>query len=318
MIAAVIGLGSIGLRHTRNLIDMGIDVVGYDPSPSACDHAGAAGVRLARDRETAITQADVVVIASPNRYHLEDLEISIALRRHVYAEKPIAHDGTKLALLLNDADKGGLTVFAGLNLRYHPCVEQVRHRLRNGEVGEILWARFIAASYLPSWRPGKNHQTGYAADPTTGGIIFDDIHEIDLANYLLGDARVIAAAARSTGSVGIASDDCADLILQHEGGCQSSIHMDYVTRPKQRIVEIAGARGFINVDIGGRRYSVADVNDGRETFDIGGEANDDYRNAMAHFLRCTAGKGRPRCDGHQAALILDQALEARRLAGLAS
>jgi predicted dehydrogenase len=316
VIAAVIGLGSIGLRHARNLVDLKIDVIGYDPDAAACDKAATFGAIPASSREAAIERADVVVVASPNRFHLDDLKHAIANKRPVYVEKPIGHDSDQLAKLLNQADSSGLTVFAGLNLRYHPCIEQVSDLLKSGDIGEILWARFIAASYLPSWRAAQDHRTGYAADPVTGGILFDDIHEIDLANHLLGKARVVAATARCTGSIGISSDDCADLILQHEGGCHSAIHMDYVTRTGRRTAEIAGTSGFIKVDITGRRFWTTDKNGFEKCVDPGGEVNDDYRNAMAHFLSCALGQNRPRCDGREALEILRQTLDARAFAGL--
>ena len=148
-------------------------------------------------------------------------------------------------------------------------------------------------------------------------MIFDVIHEFDLANHLFGPACTIAACARNTGLLDIESEDCADIVLEHESGLFSSLHIDYITRPKQRRIEVAGDNGFMEIDLVERRMRIQDQ-DGNITFEKTWSArvDNDYREEMAHFIRCVCGEDEPRCDGREALSVLRQVLAARKMSGL--
>ena len=63
------GLGSIGMRHARNLIRLGHDVVGYDPDMDRVEMLRATGGRLDWPQ-----QIDGVVIATPTKIHKQSLD----------------------------------------------------------------------------------------------------------------------------------------------------------------------------------------------------------------------------------------------------
>lgn len=316
---AVIGLGSIGLRHARNARALGAEVVGFDPSAERRALLAAEGGFAVESRDEALAAAGAAVIASPSGLHLDDLGAAVAAACHVLVEKPLAHTDSGLEAILRQADVAGLTVFVAVNQRFNPAIEAGQARLAEGLVGEPIWARLICASYLPDWRPQQDHKTGYAADPASGGVLFDVIHEFDLANHLLGPAEVLNAAASRSGRLGLASEDIADVTLGHAGGLRASLHLDYLTRPAQRVTEVAGTEGLLRLDLRARsleRWSV----DGElaEEAQLPGSVDDDYRAEMAAFLACCRGQQRPRCDGWEGLAVLRQVLAARALCGLES
>ncbi|MGF1609137.1 MAG: Gfo/Idh/MocA family protein [Kiloniellales bacterium] len=315
MKVAVLGLGSIGRRHAGNLLAEGCRVVGYDPSAEARAELTGLGGVAAESRAAALDGAEAVVIASPNAFHLDDMRAGLDAGCHLFVEKPLAHSERGVEALLERAAAAGRIVFAALNLRYHPAVQAAR-ALRP-DMGAPLWGRLLAASYLPDWRPGRDHRLNYAADRRTGGVLFDVLHEFDLANHLLGPAQTLAAAARSTGSIGITSDDCADVILLHESGVQSALHLDYVTRPPVRVVDLALDGGRLCIDIRKRRLTAWGV-DGTTLADrqFEGSPADDYVTEIRAFLACLRGESEPACDGREALSVLRQVIAARRLCGL--
>jgi len=301
MIVAVLGMGSIGYRHAVNLLALEQTVVGFDPDPIQGPSSSLLlGVKMAETREAALEAADAVVIASPNTNHLEDLTAAVDAGCHVFIEKPLAHKVEGVAEVLERAGVAGLVVFVGMNLRFHPDILEARDRIAKGDLGELLWARFLSASYLPDWRPWQDYRKGYTADPVTGGVIFDSIHEFDLAHHLLGPAEVLAATARSSESIEIPSDDVADILLEHPEGIVSSLHLDYVTKTPQRTIDIMGTEGYLKIDLLDRICS----------------ANNDYRAEMASFLACIEGDWEPVCDGFEALRVLRGVIVARELAGL--
>jgi len=317
MIIAVIGLGSIGLRHARNLLAGGHTVIGYDPNPSAQERLKKVDGQPVATVADALSRAEAAVVASPNDRHLSDLRQAIDAGCHVFVEKPLAHTAEGMCVLLDQAEEAGRVVFAGLNQRFNPSVAAARRIIGEGGIGKPLWGRFTCASYLPDWRPDQDYRRGYAADPRTGGVIFDIVHEFDIANFLLGPAHTVTAAAQSSGWLELEAEDCADIVLRHDNGSQSSLHLDYLTRPSRRTAEVAGTDGFLVADVRGRAIEVRDAGDAvvfERDFDS--TAEQEYQAEMAQFIACIEGKETPMCDGREALSVLHQVLQAREMCGL--
>lgn len=316
---AVLGLGSIGMRHARNLMELGCRVSGFDPDPARrAMLEGEGGTAL--DSRTAAFEAGVaVVIATPSAQHAADLAEAIDAGRHVFIEKPLAHSTEGLDALLAKAAASGLTVFAGFMLRHHPAVERIRTLIDQGVIDRIAALRATCGSWLPAWRPGQDYRTGYAADPKTGGVILDIVHEIDLACFLAGPATVAACVAGCSGLLEMDAEDIADIVLLHDGGIRSNLHLDYLARPPVRTGAITGEGGTIAWDLNARTLLWSDTQGAtREAAAFPGGWNDDYLAQMRHFIACLEGEAVPRCDGSQALAVLQTALAARSLAGLPS
>jgi len=316
-LVGVLGLGSIGMRHAQNLMALHCDVIGFDPDPASRARLAAAGGRVAEDRQAALEACQAVVIATPNASHAGDLDAAIGAGRHVFAEKPLAHDAAGLDALLAKAAQSNLTVFAAFMLRYHPVVERMKALLDDGAIGEVWGMRAACGSWLPSWRPGQDYRQGYAADPVTGGVIHDIVHEIDLACHLLGQGRVAFCVARSSGQLDMPSEDIADLVLAHAGGASSSLHLDYLARPPVRQGSVSGTRGTLFYDLNARTLRHLDAEGSQvEAMTAPGAWADDYVAEMQDFLDCLDGQSAPRCDGAEALQVLHTTLQARAMAGL--
>lgn len=321
---AVLGLGSIGRRHFRNAVDLGLEVVGFDPTAEKINEVRTlfskefprASFSFSNTLERAIESSDAVIIASPSRHHLEGLKICINAGKHCFVEKPLATNMEGLEITLQEATERKLKIAVGFNLRYRPVVERAKSLLP--DLGKILWGRFLCASYLPDWRKDTNYLTGYAADPKTGGVIFDISHEIDLARYLLGDGDVVACYADFSGLLGISSEDRADIVMRHETGSTSAIHLDYITRPRQRNFEIAGEYGILKVDL--HAHDIVMI--GRDEQILIKEThrpddnNHEYRKELKDFVSAIENNVQPRCSGDDGLTNLKHILTARKIAGL--
>jgi len=148
-------------------------------------------------------------------------------------------------------------------------------------------------------------------------VLFDVIHEFDLANFILGPAKTVAAASGNSETLGISAEDSAEVILRHNSGVLSALHLDFVTRPRQRVTEIAGSEASLRLDLDARTVMVTDLEGVvMETIPHAGEYATDYEAEMTSFLACMAGQQSPPCDGWQALDILRQVLAARRFCAL--
>jgi len=314
---AVWGLGSIGIRHATNGLALGADVVGYDIAPHRRNLLTNIGGRAVENRDASLESADAVVICTPSGQHLDDIKTAVSARKAILVEKPIADRIDGLEDALNTARRSGLTIATGFNLRFHPAVVHAKQLLDDQTIGKLLWGRFIASSFLPDWRPHQDYRAGYASSAQSGGVIFDYIHEIDLALYLIGEAEVETAFAAQSGILQIASEDVAVIGMRHANGAVTSLHLDYVSRPALRRFEITGTKGRLAVDLIGRRLECLDQ-DGSALEDhiYGGGLDEDYVAEMDAFLRSLKGLPTALADADAGAATLRAALAARRLCGL--
>ncbi len=318
MIFGVLGFGSIGSRHAKNLLSLGQKVAIYDPSSERCDLAENSGIDIFSERHSLIEKSTALIIASPNQFHLNDLKDGIGANCHCFVEKPISHTIVGLEAILDQAEEKNRKIFCGLNLRFNPATLKAKTLIEKKVIGQPQWATLTSSHYLPDWRPQQNFLEGYTADRFTGGVIFDIIHEFDLANYLLGPGRTILAAARNTGAINLPSEDCADIILAHNSGIHSNLHLDYVTRPTQRITKIGAPQGVIEINFVTRTVSHNNKNGDLENYYDFSQtnSNDDYKNEMTAFINCIKNNSPSPCSGYDGIKVLKQVIEARELCKL--
>jgi 3-hydroxyisobutyrate dehydrogenase len=67
-VVGFVGLGNMGGRMTRRLVDAGIEVVGYDPRPGAAESVGA---RAAASPAEVARRAPVVLMSLPDSHVVE-------------------------------------------------------------------------------------------------------------------------------------------------------------------------------------------------------------------------------------------------------
>ena len=318
MTFGILGLGSIGTRHATTLKSLGIEVIAFDPSEQRRQWAGANNIKTTFSREEVLEKANAVIIASPNGFHFQDLQEAVAADCHVFVEKPLAHVAGGVKEILDDATVKGLSVFAGLNLRFDPVVIAAKSLLEEGTLGQPLWAIFQSSHYLPDWRPSHDYSQGYTADKSTGGVLFDIIHEFDLANHLLGPAETLLATARNTGMIDIPSEDCADVVLDHASGVRSALHLDYVTRPTRRRGEIGGRKGILKLDLVAREITLTapDATAAHHQSFATIDPKECYVSEMTAFVDCINNNTPPPCDGFEALSVLEQVIAARQMCGL--
>lgn len=224
----ILGMGSIGRRHYDNFKSLGCVVTGYDP------HMDMWKGKIVED---GLKDCDGIVIASPSAMHFQ--HIVEYHRLNLLVEKPIVMTEQEVGLL----SKTSHIKMVGYNLRFHSCVYMAKKWMGQGLIGKPLWARFICAQY--------NDRPSYLRD----GVILNWSHEIDLALHLLGPATVLNSVVER-------GEAYANINLRHSAtGCDTNIHLDYITRPERRGFTIVGELGAMTADLVTRQIYVKN-NDG--------------------------------------------------------
>ena len=245
----VLGCGSIGLRLSRCLSELGHNnLILYDPAPAARQ---AVAEQLGRPccatlEEVWAQEPEVALITSPSCYHVPLARAAVAHGCHLFIEKPLSDKSDDVELLCHEASQKGLVSMVGCNMRFHQGPAKVKQLIERNAVGRILSARLESGSYLPLWRPWQNFRESITARKEMGGgAILECIHEIDLARWFFGDGRLAAAVTRKADVLGLDVEGIAEILVSHAAGTVASIHLNILQRNYHRTCQIIGENGTI-------------------------------------------------------------------------
>lgn len=317
MKALVVGCGSIGRRHCRNLNGLGVELHGVDPVAKNLEAARVeSGVRpVATLEEGLALKPDFAVVATPSSRHLVPALAAVRAGCHIFIEKPLSHSLDGIDELIRVSADKKLQGLVGCNLRFHPGVSALKRELDSGAAGEFWTAQISSGQFLPDWHPGEDYREGYSArQELGGGVILDGIHEIDYALWLFGAPRSVTCRAGRVSNLEIDVEDSADLLLEALSGAAINIHMDYLQRGRLRRATVSGSEGTLELDIAANTLKAYSAKSGswRDVALPPFDANAMYVAEMRHFIACIEGRERPAQDLSAGKLALEVALAAKR------
>jgi predicted dehydrogenase len=289
---AILGCGSIGQRHIRHLLALEAGpILVYDPDAYNLEETGSDFDVETADQLDHVWQwqPEVAWIAAPTQVHVE-LALQAARQGcHLFIEKPLSHELDQVETLCQEVQHRQLVSMVGCNMRFHTGPRTVKDLLNSGCIGRVLSARIQTGSYLPDWRPQQDYRDSYSAHTLYGGAVLDCIHEIDLALWYLGPARLLAGYSKPAQSIGLETDGLAEMILEHQNGTLSNIHLNFIQRDYRRCCQIIGTEGTVDWDMTARKVTVI-KNEGRAKMEIPDPADWNldgmYANQARHFLEC--------------------------------
>jgi len=296
----VIGGGSIGTRHTRNLLVRAVgDVMVVDPDNTRREAlADELHVRTGANADSALTafKPDIVFVCSPTALHVPQAIKAVDIGAHVFIEKPLSHSMEGVEELCRKAREKKRVVMVGCNMRFHPGLKELKHLLDAGAIGASTAARIVYSGYLPNWRPQQDYRQSYSASVEQGGAVLDCIHEIDLALWEFGPAAVIASKVLPATKIGLITDGEAEITLRHTGGVESHIHLSFMDKQFQRSQHIMGTAGSLSWDFTrgvverrGKDGSLVEII--RQPAEW--ESNQMYMEELNHFLNAIETKSTP-------------------------
>ena len=284
----VVGTGSVGTRHIRNLLALGAEVSAYSHR-GLRQVAGVEAVRVFGTLEEALDNApDAVVVGNDPDLHIDTALAAARRGAHLFIEKPLSNSLRGVEALAREIDGRQLVVETGFMLRFHPNLTWIKACLERGELGELHYFRAQFGQYLPEWRPGTDYHRSYSARRGVGGVIFDLVHELDIMGWLAGPIAGVTAMTGQTAALGIESESIAQIGVRFASGLLGQVHLDYVRPVYTRTLEIAGSRGVLGWDYSTGMVHLAERDTAPRVVNqvpSGFERNDMFLDYMRYFLR---------------------------------
>ena len=185
---------------------------------------------------------EAIIICSSTDTHAQMIEEAAAAGKHIFCEKPIDHDLSKIDHVLASVKESGVKLQIGFNRRFDPSFRRVREIVASGEIGVPHILR------ITSRDPGP---PPIEYIKVSGGIFLDmTIHDFDMARFLIGGEVVEIYAVGGVmvdPQIGEAGDiDTAIITLRFENGVIGTIDNSRkaVYGYDQR-VEVFGSKGVV-------------------------------------------------------------------------
>ncbi len=168
---------------------------------------------------------DLIQISTPPFFHVEHLGAGVAAGKHVYCEKPVGIDvvQARQALAIAGQVHPEQSVDVGFQCRSAPPIAAIAERIQNGALGKIasIAAYYFAPASLEKAAPGasadEHRLRNWLWDRALSGdiLVEQNIHIVDLANWMLGAHPLKAAATGGRN------------ILTHAGDCWDNYQVDF-------------------------------------------------------------------------------------------
>lgn len=304
----VVGCGSIGRRHIKNLMSLGIrNFILCDTSEESLKAAsiGLENPVLTTKFKSALLQGPgAAVICTPSSLHL-DMALELARHGvHLLIEKPLSDTLEGIGELERIVEERGLVAMMAMCYRFHPVFQQVKSLVASEVVGKIYHVNYFGGHYLPDWHPNADYRIEYAARKKLGGgVILTSIHGLDNIRWLFGEVEESHAFVDKVSDLEMDVEDIATAIFRLKNGIYVNWQTDFLQRANQHRMVIAGSTGTIRADFLtgivetystelGKWYS------GRVPFQV----NEMYVAEARHFFDCIEKKTVPEADvkdGHK-------------------
>jgi predicted dehydrogenase len=165
IILGLMGPGGMGMNHLRTLADQSdVDLAFVcDPDAHRRERAAQEWEKRTGRRPKAVADmrqvfedktVDAVFIATPDHWHAPATVLACEAGKHVYVEKPCAHNVREGRLMIEAARRHQRVVQVGTQSRSTQHVQEAVERLHKGAIGEILVAKV--------WNSQKRSNIGHA------------------------------------------------------------------------------------------------------------------------------------------------------------
>jgi predicted dehydrogenase len=247
--AAIVGLGWWG----RNLVESvqgKIDEIGFT---ACCTRSPGKATEFCARHSIALVDSydsilgnksiDAVVLATPPSAHAGQVIAAAAAGKHVFVEKPFTLTSDMARKAIVATQEAGVMLAVGFNRRFHPSMDELRSRIRDGKLGAI--AGFLIEHTAPGGANIRPDEWRANQEETPAGAMTGiGIHIVDAMIDLFGAIAEVHCMA--TRRVAPLVDDTTAVLVRFKSGLSGVFYASFVTVPNYRIA-VYGANGVAEI-----------------------------------------------------------------------
>lgn len=248
---AIVGAGHVGqirARVIRNCPEACLKVVADLDMCRARELAESQEARAESDWRRAATSldVDVVIVATPTKFHREIAVAALDAGKHVLCEKPLARSVDEAEEMVEASIRSGRILWTGFNYRYMAHARKAKELIDANKLGPIYLLR---SRYGHGGRPGYESSWCADADLSGGGVLLEQgVHILDQVRFLLGEpSETLTLIQRYFWNFPEVEDNCFCL-LRAATGETAQLHISWTQWVNMLEIEIYGREGYLRLE----------------------------------------------------------------------
>lgn len=210
---------------------------------------------LARDEDV-----DVIYIATPHNFHLDNMQLCFTHGKAVLCEKPITVNTEEFKQALAMAKAKNLFLMEAMWTWYLPAVIKAKEWIAAGKIGEVKFLRADFGFKAPLDMESRIYNPHLAA----GSLLDIGIYPLAIAEFLIDSDIKTMRSAGYLGNTNI--DEYNAMTIEYENGVIAQLSSTILT-DLNNDAHIVGTEGLIKIENFWRsKTAILETKNGRETF----------------------------------------------------
>ena len=312
----IVGLGSIGKRHLRNILAIEntkkLEIIIYSKQTKSylSNHKN---IKIFDTLDKCLLEKpDVGFITNETVHHIP---IAIKLAKvglDLFIEKPLSNKISNVKTFSKIIKTKKLITLVGCNLRFHRCINEIKNLIDQKVIGDIISVKVECGTYLPDWHPNEDYSKSYASrDDLGGGVVLTCIHELDYLYWFFGETQEVFSMTGKYSNLKITASDLSAIILKFKNNIIAEVHLDYFQKPEARSCKLIGTKGTITWDSLSNEVKIYDFKKSKWKSKLKikkYDKNEMYVKELEHFIQCVNKKKKTINDISQGEYVLKVAL----------
>ena len=269
----ILGTGSIGTRHKKNL-----QILGTELEIASFRKLGLKGVI----NKIKNSNVDFIIEALGTNYRHSVIPYILEKNIPFYIEKPAYFD-VKFDKIFSDIPKEIQNKsVVGFMMRYNPLITSLKKDLK---LLQPFSASLQIGHDVTKWRKNWNIHKSYASDVRGGGVLLDLCHEIDIAHVLFSVDEILSVNSKKCQEFDV--DFVTSCLLRgskrNKVDILTNINLNYLSPQLIRKGSIYGLKGELHFDLA-QGKKMLNKNNGRKEYSFDNERNNMFLELMTDFL----------------------------------
>ena len=271
----IIGLGSIGQRHLRNIKKLYPKTNFFSfrrtfKTPSLDNFNRVKNFNLKSKYKITYIHSlnnlkkykiDCAFICTPSSFHVDETIKIIEQNINVFVEKPLGSSLKNINKLKKILRTKKIISMVGFQLRFSPIMIELKKLIKSNIYGKLNQILIHHGENINNFHKYENYKGLYAARKNLGGgVILTQIHELDYMLYLLDnyDLKKILSRNSRLSSLKINVEDTLNssfLFSNKKNQLVCNIHLNYYEQPGKREINFLFENGKISADLNAKKIT---------------------------------------------------------------
>ena len=241
----VIGLGSMGKRRVRCLLELGYrpdEIYGFDNrGDRRVETVNRYGIRVIDTMEGFnFRSVDAFIVSLPPDKHKIGVDIAVKYQKPVFVEASVILSETEL---IREVGKD-IFIAPSCTFVFHPMIKEIKRIVNSEKYGKVCNFSYHSGQYLPDWHPWEDVKDFYVSNRLTGGAREIVPYELTWITDTFGMPDQIKGFYRKTMDIGCDIEDSYASVLSY-GDMIGTLLVDVVSRYPARNLIINMEKGQI-------------------------------------------------------------------------